>query len=144
MLMFVCNFGYLSSDKQQSNALCKLCRKHVPTKTGNTTNLFYHLKQCHPLEHAQLQTEASANVPSTTRRLAQPQQQTMEAAFSSVMPYDKKTKRHNDITNAITYFIAKDMLPISTVEKMGFKQLITVIGFCLVRLLGLFIIFFLF
>ena len=121
-------FGYLASDKRQSNPVCKLCRKQVPTKTDNTTNLSDHLKQCHPSEHAELQTETRTNVPLTTRRLAQPQQQTVVAAFASAMAYDKKTKRHNDITNTITYFVAKDMLPISTVEKLGFKQLIKVIN----------------
>ena len=43
------------------------------------------------------------------------------------MLYDKKMKRHSDITNAVAYFIAKDMMPISTVENDGFKRLINVI-----------------
>ena len=46
-------FGFLSNDKEQSDVRCKLCRKQVATKTGNTTNLFYHLKQNHAMEHAE-------------------------------------------------------------------------------------------
>ena len=80
-------FGYFSSDKLQINPVCKLCRKHVPSKTGNTTNLYYHVKQCHPIEHAQLQeARGRANVPSTSSKPL-PQQQTLETAFSSVIMY---------------------------------------------------------
>ncbi len=39
----------------------------------------------------------------------------------------KKTKRHGDITKAVAYCIAKDMLPISLVENEGFKNLIHVL-----------------
>lgn len=112
---------------------CKLCRQHVPTKTGNTTNLFHHLKQYHPLEYAEgkkLQSQTSASGPSTSTgpvSVEPKQQQTLITAFSSTVPYDKKTKRHKDITNAVAFFIAKDMLPISTVENQGFKQLIKVL-----------------
>lgn len=43
------------------------------------------------------------------------------------MPYNKKqNKQHNEITNAVTSFIAKGMMPISTVKNDGFKQLIKV------------------
>ena len=38
----------------------------------------------------------------------------------------KESKRHRDITNAVAYSIAKDMLPISTVENKGFKWILKV------------------
>lgn len=127
-------FGYLQSDKKQSSVHCKLCRRHVPAKSGNTTNLFHHLKQYHPLEHAEskkLQPQTSAVSGPLTRTRPVPsattQQQTIVSAFSSTVLYDKKTKRHKDITNAIAYCIGKDMLPISTVENEGFKKLIGVL-----------------
>ena len=53
-------FGSLKSDTEQISVHCKLCRAHVPTKTGNTFNLFHHLKQRHPFEHGEcklLQTQ---------------------------------------------------------------------------------------
>ena len=96
-------FGYLESDKKQSGVHCKLCRQHVPTKTGNTTNLFHHLKQYHPLEYAEgkkLQSQTSASGPSTSTgpvSVKPKQQQTLITAFSSTVPYDKKnekTQRH--------------------------------------------------
>lgn len=45
---------------------CRACRRPVPMKTGNITNLFYHLKQCHPLEHTKckrLQKQTLASWP---------------------------------------------------------------------------------
>ena len=42
------------------------------------------------------------------------------------MPYDKKSKRHHVITNAVAYCIAKDMLPINTAENKGFKWMLKV------------------
>ncbi|XDV47123.1 hypothetical protein PO909_016829, partial [Leuciscus waleckii] len=54
-------------------------------------------------------------------------QQSIISSFSHAVPYDKKTKRHEDITKAVAYFIAKDMLPISVVENEGFKKLIRVL-----------------
>ena len=123
------HFGFLKSDTKQSSVHCKLCRAHVPTKTGNTTNLFHHLKQRHPLEHGELlQTQhgTSTSLPPKTTPVQQ-QQKTIESALSSVINYDKKSKRHCDITNAVAYCIAKDMLPISTVENKGFKWMLKVV-----------------
>lgn len=51
-------------------------------------------------------------------------QQTQMAVF---MPYDKQSKRHKDITKAVTNFLAKDMMPLSTVENVGFRKMMSVI-----------------
>ncbi|CAJ1049841.1 zinc finger BED domain-containing 1-like protein [Xyrichtys novacula] len=42
----------------------------------------------------------------------------------SCQNYNKASKRHKDITHAVTCFIARDILPITTVEKPGFDQLL--------------------
>ena len=39
-------------------------------------------------------------------------------------PYEKKGKRYAELTNAVTYCIAKDSLPIHTVERTGFKAML--------------------
>lgn len=117
-------FGYLKSDKQQSNVLCKMCRSHVPTKTGNTSNLFQHLKRHHPLEHAECCQVAKA--PSTSNK-RKADQQTIQSALSSTMAYEKSSKRHKDITHAITQFIAKGMQPVCTVETAEFNNRSTLV-----------------
>ncbi|XP_056383565.1 E3 SUMO-protein ligase ZBED1-like [Hyla sarda] len=51
-------------------------------------------------------------------------QMSIREAFARGTAYDKKSKRWNEITNAITIHLAKDMVPLSTVEKDGFREMI--------------------
>ena len=51
-------------------------------------------------------------------------QQSIERAFSLSQKYDRKGKKWQQLTNKVTRCIAKDMLPISIVEKPGFKQML--------------------
>ncbi|XP_064153682.1 E3 SUMO-protein ligase ZBED1-like isoform X1 [Anguilla rostrata] len=132
------SFGYLKSDQAQTSIRCKICRRPVLSRTGNTTNLFHHLKRHHPTEHSEslsLRYHASVSLPSSSSQQPSPtasqtsevRQPTILSAFSAITPYEKKSKRYKEITSAITYCIAKDMMPISTVEKQGFKKLMSVI-----------------
>ncbi len=64
-----------------------------------------HLSRAHPLEHSRIH-------PTTSVAAAPHKQQTaMEEVLASV-PYDKESKRYKDITEAVAYHIAKDMLPL--------------------------------
>lgn len=45
-------------------------------------------------------------------------------ALESSTPYNKSLRRYCEITDAITSYLAKDMVPINTVPKDGFKNLI--------------------
>ncbi|MBN3304946.1 ZBED1 protein, partial [Amia calva] len=97
-------FGYLRSDKLQVSVCCKMCQRVVPASSRNTSNLFHHLKQFHPIEYSEAVSKEK------------PMQQTQMAAF---MPYDKQSK-------AVTNFLAKDMMPFSTVENVGFRKMMSV------------------
>ncbi len=94
-------FGYYKSDRSQTNVVCKLCKTVVPAKIGNTTNLMYHLSRAHPLEHSRIQP--------TTSVAATPHKPWRGTAS---VPYDKESKRYKDITEAVAYHTAKDMLPL--------------------------------
>ena len=39
-------------------------------------------------------------------------QKTLKESFASVTPYEKSSRRHREVTNAITYYLAKDMVSI--------------------------------
>ncbi|XP_072563330.1 E3 SUMO-protein ligase ZBED1-like [Paramormyrops kingsleyae] len=115
-----------------------MCRRVVPTSSGNTSNLFHHLKQFHPIEHTESQKmrhhkSLSQPVPgpsppppspSPTPKPEKSMKQTQMAAF---LPYDKQSKRHKDITRAVTNFLAKDMMPFSMVDSVGFRKMMSVI-----------------
>ncbi|CAB1438350.1 unnamed protein product [Pleuronectes platessa] len=46
-------FGYGKHDEEQSKPVCKICRRSVPARTGNTTNLFNHLRRHHPSDYTE-------------------------------------------------------------------------------------------
>lgn len=59
--------------------------------------------------------------PATT---ASTKQVSITQAFTNATQYEKDSRRWKEITDAICYYIAKDMAPIATVEHSGFKQLV--------------------
>ncbi|XP_046873310.1 E3 SUMO-protein ligase ZBED1-like [Hypomesus transpacificus] len=75
------------------------------------------------MEHAESLSLRKGTQIKSKPVVVRPKQSTM----SAFVPYEQTSKRHKDITNAITYCIAKDMQPISTVEKQGFKKLIKIL-----------------
>ncbi len=51
-------------------------------------------------------------------------QLTISEALSRSQKYDRKSKRWQELTDSVTYCLAKDMMPIYSVEKPGFKQML--------------------
>ncbi len=120
-------FGYKKSDAEQTTVICKICRKTVVTKSGNTSNLFHHLKHKHKPEYEECLKIREATEAATTsgpKGKKIPTQTKIASAFSNCVPYDKKSKRWNELTDAVAFCLAKDMLPFQTVEKDGFKRMI--------------------
>ena len=114
--------GFKKLDSAQRQVLCRACCAPVATSRGNTTNLFQHLKKYHKSMYdsckAKMPSTSAPDKPSTSR------QGSLTEMFESVTPYECNSKRHGEITWAITEFIAKDMMPLSTVTKPGFMALI--------------------
>ncbi|XP_076837705.1 E3 SUMO-protein ligase ZBED1-like [Brachyhypopomus gauderio] len=52
------------------------------------------------------------------------QNRTVLDAFASVTPYERGSKRQREITDAITFHLVKDMVPMNTVTKEGFKKML--------------------
>lgn len=112
------------SDEQQNNVFCRECRKSVATKGSSTTNLYHHLQLRHKVQYeecvklrAVAQTAKSSEVPAV-------KQTTLQHSYTRAVPYDTKSEKWGEITKAVAYHIAKDMVPISTVEQEGFIQLL--------------------
>lgn len=66
---------------------------------------------------------------------AVPKQQSIVSSFAALTPYEKRSKRSRHITDKVSHFLAKHMMPISTVVKVGFKKLIKTLD-CRYELLG--------
>ena len=125
-------FGFLEeSPSDKEPPLCRLCWKNevklsVICKGGNTSNLFSHLRHHHPTEFAAVQEpkgRKGAEVEVAVQRAGTSKQ----LSLSEVAKYNRSSKRWHTITNAVTNWLAKDMQPIYSVEKNGFKQLIKVL-----------------
>ncbi|XP_073689131.1 E3 SUMO-protein ligase ZBED1-like [Garra rufa] len=126
-------FGFKKSDVDQTTIICKCCRAKVVATGGNTSNLLHHLRHKHVLQYEECMKLRSASsstsagndkVGTATQNATQT---SLKDAFTKGTAYDKKSKRWKDITNAITFHLAKDMVPLNTVEKIGFKEMIKVL-----------------
>ncbi len=51
-------------------------------------------------------------------------QTTIDQSFTNAASYGKTSKRHKELTDAVTRFLAKDMMAVNTVSKEGFVGLI--------------------
>ncbi|XDV51029.1 hypothetical protein PO909_019985 [Leuciscus waleckii] len=119
-------FGYKKTDVDQTTVVCKVCRLPVPTTDSNTTNLFYHLCKNHEKEYRESQRAKTAKAASSGDVSAQNklQTQTLQQAFTRGTPYSHSSRRWKEITSAVAKHISKDMVPIYTVEKHGFCELV--------------------
>ncbi|XP_056118286.1 E3 SUMO-protein ligase ZBED1-like [Rhinichthys klamathensis goyatoka] len=121
-------YGFTESDEEQKIPRCKLCLKAVVVAGSSTTNLFQHLKRKHAAEWEKcrrLRSENDSSGVSASTPLAK--QTTLQQSFSSSVPYEKSGARWKAITEAITLYIATDMLPVYSVEKRGFNNLLKVL-----------------
>lgn len=78
-----------------------------------------HLKNNHKTIYTQLKT--AKRLP---HKEAAPQQPTIAASFAQGQLYPCHGKRWKELTDSVTRFIVKDSLPIHTVTKNGFKDMI--------------------
>ena len=131
-------FGLIAGDDGRTifkeTAVCRICKKSVTTKGGNTSNLFSHLKNHHSNKYAELsQTVATNRSPSRTSNKqpgSKPStsvasgQQTIQDAVQKLKSYKRNGKKWEELTDFVTSCICKDMLPINIVEKEGFRQML--------------------
>ncbi|XP_037124783.1 E3 SUMO-protein ligase ZBED1-like [Syngnathus acus] len=111
-------FGFKKYDYDQKNILCKICFIKVAATGGNTSNLLHHLCRRHVSEYEECMKLKTAPFTSAGN------QRTIQETTTRGAPYDRKSKRWTDITNAITIHLAKDLVALNTVEKEGFKHMI--------------------
>lgn len=103
-------FGFKKEDVAQRQVLSKTCLANVVTSWSNITNLIQHLKKtttkpCTIAAWLKKPNTSVSSKPNTT------QQASLTEMFDSVTPYERASKRHVEITQAVTEFIAKGMMP---------------------------------
>ena len=108
-------------------AVCRRCSSNVRASGGNTSNLLSHLRTHHPSQYTQvLQSQKckEKEKPSNAYSSSATNQSSIPELFTRAQKYEKSTKRWREITDSVTYCISKDMLPIYTTEKEGFRRLV--------------------
>lgn len=112
-------FKICGDDK--SKAECKLCTGKVSrggkeSTSFNTSNLIKHLRTHHAQEYTEF---AKAN--------ARPEQPTLTQVLEKRQKMSRENPRAVKITEALTHFIALDDQPLSVVENVGFRRLLSVL-----------------
>ncbi len=115
------HFGFEADEKGKPRSpdhpKCRVCHQDVATKDGNTSNLYSHLKNRHPELYLQVEKKR----PSTARPAGHP---SLSEAWQRTQTLASSSREHKELTKAVTYCLAKDILPISTVDKPGFKAML--------------------
>ena len=86
----------------------------TPLKGTNTTNLWQHLREHHPSVYTEISSHKAAKKPCECST-----QLTLEESTSKGTKYSSSSSQAKELNKAVTYFIAKDALPVSSVSKPG-------------------------
>jgi len=106
-------------------AVCCQCNNNVRASGGNTSNLLSHLRIHHLSKYIQvLQAQKDKARESSTASSSSTSQATLPELFTKAQKYERTTKRWREIADSVTYCIRKDMLPIYTAGKEGFRRLV--------------------
>ena len=104
--------------------MCSLCYEEVLTKNSNTSNLYSHLKYKHPTEYLEVKPQfkrlssTSSDISSSTSQVS------IVDAFEKCKVLSTTSKEHKELTDAVTHCLGKDGLPIYTVERKGFVEML--------------------
>lgn len=97
---------YFEAVKEKNCAKCRLCRNFYKT-SGNTTNLFDHLKRSHP---GFKEVEKPTNV--------------ITSYLKQKDTYGLESERKRNLDNALMFMVAIDVQPFSIVEDRGFRDFV--------------------
>ena len=107
---------------EQDRPVCKMCGKRVLAKASNTTNLFQHLHEHHPTAYAELGPKKAVKREYSSSSSSQP---ILGSIITSSTLYSSNSPQAKDLNRAVAYHIAKDAMPLSTVDKPGFRFMIS-------------------
>ena len=101
-----------------------ICRSRVLAKASNTTNLFQHLREHHPMIYVEAAPKKlrpkrdESSQPSTS-------QATLNELVAKSAMYSLSGAQAKELNRAVTYHIASDAVPLCTVDKPGFQFMVS-------------------
>ena len=112
------------------SALYQSCWKWMITKHWNTSNVLAHLRTNHPALRTQVKVAMEEKGKQLACKATPAPPTSSQPTFQELMvmrvAYEQISARWKELTDAVTYFIAKDSLPVYMVEKSGFKRLMDI------------------
>ena len=127
-------------EQEQHHPICRnLSEQHHPIcrslcssewMHGNTSNLHQHLRDHHPDLYTAQSTCTSTSSRSCPRghgggESSDTTQPTIVESVLQSTKYARSSPQAKEMTRAITYYFAKDAIPLHTVERAGFKHMIS-------------------
>ncbi len=107
--------------KKRKRVYCKLCPSNF-SYTGNTTNMWNHLKESHIEEYRTCKEDSSASPQSSSMK--DKQQILIGDSIKASQLLPRSSPRWKRLTQSVCYFIAKDLHPYDTVNDPGFRNMI--------------------
>ena len=123
-------FGFIPSEDgspiDSDTPRCRLCHKGVSAKWANTSNLLSHLKLHHGSEYREIKRAQPVRSPSASRKTnsSSSSQQTLAECIQKSKLFSTDSKDHRRLTQAVTNYIVKDVVPVYTVDKEGFRDMV--------------------
>ena len=111
-------FGFSTKDgqfieqdkKKRKEVICKTCRKEF-AHTGSTTNLISHLQNNHTKVYTTMMQQSSDSLKEPLSTASKPLKRQLKDSFAAHSPLPHSTTGWKKLTEAVCYYIAKDMLP---------------------------------
>ena len=120
-------FGFEVNDDGRPTSLdtpkCRLCQLPVGAKDSNTTNLYSHLKIKHPEEFSLLQCTNSSKRCKAQKETGK-NQPSLTETWNKHKLLSSDSREHKELTTSVACCLARDMLPLSTVDKPGFRTML--------------------
>ena len=127
-------FGLEADDKgnpkDADSPKYKLCFQKVTARFGNISNLYLHIRTTHPVVHKDLQAEKAEKPPTKSRKSEHQDsedstgQMTIKECLGKGKKLSKDSREFKELTRSVSECLAKEMLPLNTVDRAGFRAML--------------------
>ena len=103
--------------RKRTEVHCKLCPKRIQYQ-GSTTNMLVHLQYNHRQEYSKVKSKGSQ------AKVAEQRQPLITESIQHLQPFSQHSAKWKSLTKSVCQYIAKDMMPFSTVNNEGFRNML--------------------
>ena len=107
--------------RSKDHPKCRLCKTEIAAKDGNTSNLFSHLKNKHPEEYHRIRNLVGKVEKHQEQSFRQP---SLETSWDKRKLLSSSSHEYKEVTKSVIFCLARDILPIATVDKPGFRAML--------------------